>query len=145
MLESRIVHFTVPPAGTAENFVGMPGANLVFLGEGLNGELIGTSPYSLIKRLGLALGDPRLGEVKAIFSRLAQVEEIREFGDPGYRSPEPGQPLNAPALALATCRTGLIEMHRRGQKIGVDYNVFLREFARHLAAQGMPELATELN
>lgn len=144
MVEISEVRFPVPPLGTAEKFVGMSGVNLIFLSPGRDGELGVTSPFDLIARLGLKLGDSRLERVQTTFSRLTQVEEIREFGDPSFPWPEPGQPLNAPAHVLAACRTGLIEMHKRGRKIGVEYNTFASEFARHLAAQGMPEFVAKL-
>lgn len=145
MVEISGVRFPVPPTGTAEKFVGMSGVNLVFLSpDPEEGALIATSSYDLIAQLGLKLGDPRLKMVKTTFSRLTQFEEIRQFGDPSFPSPEPGQPLNAPTHVLTACTTGLIDMHLRGRRVGVEYSRFASEFARHLAAQGMPELAAKL-
>lgn len=135
----------IPSSPSTENFIGIVGSNLIFEKPSLNEnppEVL--SSRELIAKLGLNLGDPRLDEVKATFSRLTQVIEIRAFGDPNFPFPEPGKPLNAPADVLETCREGLIEMTRNNRKINVKYDDFAHEFAKHLEAQHMPELAAKL-
>ncbi|GEM_PF-4928155 len=144
MVEVNAVRFPVPPVGTAEGFIGMSGCNLVFIGKGSNNEAVRISPFALIERLGLGLGDPRVGNVYTTFSRLAQLAEIRALVDPNFPSPKPGERLTAAPEILRACREELIAMHQRGKKIGVPDSEFTEEFANHLTAQGMGELADKL-
>lgn len=132
---------TVPPTGTAEKFIGILGSNLTFVTTGTDTkESVPLSGYDVIRQLGLKLGDPRLDEVKATFSRLTQVAEVRGVADPTFPYPEPGQPLVIPE----SHRESVTEAIKQGQPIVVDYESFAGEFAKQLRALGMDALASKL-
>ncbi len=62
----------IPQTGTAEKFIGILGANLLFdTGDGNF-----SSSYEIIGCLGLQLGDVRVDGVRAIFSRITAEEGL---------------------------------------------------------------------
>lgn len=135
----------VPPTGSAEKFIGILGANLVFFqGQDENGNRIFCSAYDIIRPLGLKLGDPEVTAVRATFSRLTQVAEI--CGLIGrFPLPRPASPLSIPAEIQDQLRENLNLLHLNKKRIPVEQASFVSLFAQDLASLGMKHLADKLD
>src|SRR5258708_40020819 len=83
---------------TAEHFIGHLGWPFVFQTQD-NRVLL---PEQVIGQLELTMGHPDLLRVKATFSKLTQVMQIRGIAGIDFSYPEPGDPLVVPADIIKT-------------------------------------------
>jgi hypothetical protein len=111
-----------------------------------------TTPVdSVVRRLGLRLGDPRVNIVRATLSKMTQVIEIRartEHHDFPY--PEPGQPLEVPLNIRQNVKLPRERELADGRvikdypTITVPADMFAGVFAELLREQNMQDLADRL-
>lgn len=132
----------IPPTGTAEKFIGLVGANVIFhLGTDQSGRDLYRTSYDMIGRLSLQLDSPEVDKVKAIFSRLTHHVEVMAFADPNYPVPDLSQPYVVPEIIQDQVNEGLRKLHAADKRIPTGFASFAESFVRQLITQGMPELA----